>query len=83
MKVKIIGDVTVEEVIEIDDKFAKVVDWNNNDFTGTDEEADKAENLSEEAADIAEKHFRKKYKDKFHRHSVLVYDLDDNVIFEE
>ena len=87
MKVKAKATVWIEEIVEVDDKYLKVSEYskNNNDdiYSGIDDETDEIISLSEQCADFCCDVLAEKYGDKMEYHSVLVYDMDNNVIFEE
>ena len=87
MKVKAKVKVWIEEIVEVDDKYLKVSEYskNNNDdiYSGIDDETDEIISLSGQCADFCCDVLAEKYGDKMEYHSVLVYDMDDNIIFEE
>lgn len=87
MKVKVLVKVWVEEIIEVDDKYLKVSEYskvnNNCGYTDIDDETDTIVSLSEQCADFCCDVLAEKYGDKMEYHSISVYDMDNNVIFEE
>lgn len=87
MKVKVLAKVWVEEIIEVDDKYLRVSEYSkvnpNWDYTDIDDETDIIVRLSEQCADFCCDVLAEKYGDKMEYRSVLVYDMDNNVIFEE
>ena len=83
MKVKIRGVIDVEEIIEVDDRYENTVIQGDSWFQNTKEELMEIGRLSNEVAYIASSYLSDKYGNNLHQHSVSVYDLDYNPIYEE
>ena len=87
MKVKVIATINIEDIIEVDNKYLSVSEYSrkNNDapYLGIDDATDELVALSEQCADFCTDILAEKYGNALHYHSVSVYDLHDNVIFEE
>lgn len=83
MKVKIRGVIDVEEIIEVDDRYENAVIQGDIWFQNTKEELMEIERLSNEVAYIASSCLYDKYGNNLHKHSISVYDLDYNPIYEE
>lgn len=83
MKVKIWGVIDVEEIIEVDDRYENAVIQGDIWFQNTKEEMMEIERLSNEVAHIASSYLYDKYGNNLHKHSISVYDLDHNPIYEE